>query len=72
MTTQIGNRVFDYSPVALPPLPWNDRERTILLGNIELFADGLSRCFSELTPATKAEALELGRTLGRLKSTLKK
>lgn len=58
------------TPLAAQPLPWNPREQQILLGNIELFAALLARCYNEMTPVTKDCALELGKTLGRLKRSL--
>lgn len=49
---------------------WNEQEQLVLLGNIELFAFLLGRCYHEMTPAAKAGALELASALSRLKTSL--
>lgn len=51
-------------------LPWNSREKLILIGNLELFAFLLSRCYLEMAPDAQDSALKLAKVLSHLRQTL--
>ena len=57
-------------PRATLPLHLDRREREILIGNIDLFAALMSRCYADMPQVTKDCALELAKTLARLKTIL--